>query len=225
MGDLVALQHAWNRTHRETPIPDRPEADIVAFAESVRSSLPAKSPVLDAGCGRGRHTAYLSTLGFTVYGCDLSIAALQIAQSRMRQTGLAASFQVSRLDRLPYADNIFAAALCVHVLPYNLQDSIVGSIDEMRRVLQPGGWLYLDLLDREDAKYGCGQKLEEHTFLEPSGIPVHFSSRHEVDELMQGFRLERVMHLELKPLSARARVGWTAWAVKNGEEHRIAARR
>ncbi len=225
MGGLVALQHAWNRTHRETPIPDRPEAGVVAFAESLCSHLPTRSPVLDAGCGRGRHTAYLSGLGFTVYGCDLSNVALQIAQSRMHQTGLAASFQVSRLDRLPYADNVFAAALCVHVLPYNLKDSIVGSIDEMRRVLRPGGRLYFDLLDCDDVEYGCGQILEDHTFLEPSGIPVHFSSRHEVDELTRGFTLERVMHLEIKPLSACARVGWAAWAVKNGEEHRIASRR
>lgn len=214
MGDLVALQHAWNRTHREMPTPKRPEADVVAFAESLRPSLPITSPVLDAGCGRGRHTAYLSTLGFTIYGCDLSNVALQIAQSRMQQTGLAACFQVSGLNGLPYAGDSFAAALCVHVLPYNLKSDIVRSIDELRRVLQPGGWLYLDLLDRDDADYGCGQKLEDHTFLEPNGIPVHFSSRHEVDELTRGFALQRVTRLELKPGSTRTRVGWIVWAVK-----------
>lgn len=218
MADRPARQRVWNRIHRETPVPERPEADVVAFAECMQQRLPPGSCLLDVGCGRGRHVVYLSRSGFTVYGCDLSPVALETAAARAHQAGVAAGLQVSDLTRLPYADNLFAAALCVHVLPYQRKADIDKSVHELWRVVRPGGWLYFDLLACEDAEYGCGQKLEEHTFLDSDDVPVHFSSRQEVDELLNGFSWERMTRLELKSSSARIRVGWTVWAVKNGEE-------
>ncbi len=221
MFDHVELQRVWNRIHQEKPAHERPEEDIVAFVERLQQRLPPKSSLLDAGCGRGRHILYLSRLGFTVYGCDLSPVALETATARANQIGIPVSLQVSDLTHLPYANNLFAAALCVHVLPYHIKADIAESVYELWRVLQPGGWLYLDFLDCEDAEYGCGQKLEEHTFLDPDGVPVHFSSQQEVNELSNGFALERVTRLELKSSSAHIRVGWTIWAIKNEEGYRI----
>jgi len=166
------------------------------------------------GCGRGRNALYLSCLGFKVWGCDLSPVVLETAKVRTQQANVSVSFQVAHLTHLPYASNLFAAAICVHVLPYNFKADIVKGVRELWRVLQPTGWLYLDLLDCDDAEYGSGQKLEEHTFLDPDGTPIHFSSRQEVNELSNGLALKRVTCLELASSPTRTRVGWTIWAIK-----------
>ena len=204
----------WNIIHQSEPSSERPEEGVVAFLEHLESRLTPETSLLDAGCGRGRNALYLSRSGFRVYACDLSSVALGIAKARADEAGLTVSLQASDLTHLPYASDLFAAAICVHVLPYHMKADIVKSIRELRRILQPNGWLYLDLLTPEDADYGCGRKLEEGTFLNPDGTPLHFSPREEVDEILHGFTLERVARFELASSPTRVRVGWTIWAYK-----------
>jgi SAM-dependent methyltransferase len=124
-------------------------------------------------------------------------------------------FQVAALSRLPYPDCTFATAVCVRVLPYHLKANIATSIHELWRVLKPGGWLYVDFLDRDDAEYGNGPELEQHTFLDPDGVPIHFSSRQEINELLSGFAPQRVARLEL---GSRPRVAWVVWATRGAGE-------
>ena len=214
MLDRSELQQIWNRTHHEKSTSEQPEDNIVVFAEHIQKRLPFRLPLLDAGCGRGRNTLFLSRLGYSMYGCDLSPVALDAARTRSQQENLPINFQVSDLSHLPYADNSFAVAICVHVLPYHYKADITKSVRELWRVVQPNGWLYVDFLDCDDAEYGCGQKLEEHTFLDPDGTPIHFSSQQEIDELLNSFALKCVTRRELKSSSARIRVTWTIWAVK-----------
>jgi SAM-dependent methyltransferase len=209
------LQQAWDRIHRETPIPTQPAQELAAFAEHVRPRLPLGAPVLDAGCGRGRNLPYLAQMGFCVCGCDLSPVAIKIAKAQISQA--AASLHVAHLANLPYPDGLFAMVVCVHVMPYHHKTDIARIVNELRRVLQANGWLYADFLDRDDAigsaTRGCGQELEAHTFLDPDGVPTHFSSRSEINELLCGFALERVTRFEVNS-GPRPRVGWVVWATK-----------
>lgn len=185
----------------------------MAFADRLRRQWSSGALVLDAGCGRGRNVFYLSQTGFTVYACDLSPVAISVAKARARRADTTASFHIADLAYLPYPDNSFAAVVCVHVLPYHYKAGIARGVRELRRVLRQDGWLYFDLLGCDDAEYGCGQELEQHTFLDPDGVPIHFSSRQEVDELLGGFAVERVSRFELGS-PARTRVGWVVWARK-----------
>ncbi len=211
MLNQIELQRAWDHTHQTVPASKYPEADVVAFIEHMRQRLPAGAPVLDAGCGRGRHTLYLARMSFRVYSCDLSPVAIETAKTHVHQEGFAAALQVASLTHLPYPNGLFAAAIGVHVLPYNSTADIAASIGELGRVLQANGQLYLDLLSCDDAEYGCGQELENHTFLDSDGVPMHFSSRREVNKLLHGFTLERVYRVEF---GLRSRVGWIIWATK-----------
>jgi SAM-dependent methyltransferase len=202
------LRPGWDRVHRTQPASEQPEREVVVFGESLQGRMPAGARLLDAGCGRGRNARYLAHLNFAVYGCDLSLAATQLAKSQIQSAGLVVDFQVADLSRLPYPGRLFSAALCVHVLPYNLKAGIFNGLRELRRVLQPTGWLYFDLLDCNDAEYGRGIEIERNTFLDSDGIPIHFSSRPEIDELSIGFTLDRVARLELSS-SDGARVAWS----------------
>jgi SAM-dependent methyltransferase len=214
MFDHCQLRHAWDATHQIKPASEQPEQGVLDFVEHLQTQSSPGAALLDAGCGRGRNALPLSRLGFTVYACDLSPVALEIAKARAQDAALPIRFQVSDLTCLPYTDHVFSAAICVHVLPYHFKAGILKCLRELWRVLQPNGSLYLDLLDPEDAEYGCGEKLEEDTFLDPGGAPLHFSSRAEIDELTQGFAVERITRIEFRPSPARTRVAWSVWAVK-----------
>ncbi len=202
------------------PASELPEDNLIAFAKYVQKRLPSQAFLLDAGCGRGRNTLYLSQRGFSVYGCDLSLAALETARKRTQQAGLPGNFQRADLTCSPYAKDSFAVMVCTHVLPYRIKINITKGLHELRRVMRPGGWLYADFLDCDDAEYGCGQKMEENTFLDPDGIPVHFSSRQEISDLLNGFTIERASRCEWRSPSSRIRVIWKIWAVKCEDEQR-----
>ena len=204
MFDRSTLQQAWNRTHQEKPITDRPQEEVVAFAERLRWQLPSGARVLDTGCGRGRNTLYLAHMGFAVYGCDLSPVAIQAARRQIQKANVSTMLHVADLIRLPFPDNGFEAALCVHVLPYHLKADIVQSVRELRRILRPGGWLYLDLLDCDDAEYGCGPELEEHTFWGTDGTRFTLARAKRSTSCFRASR-DRVARLEL---GLRPRVGW-----------------
>ena len=212
--ESFALRQIWNSIHQREPASQKPEEGVVTFLEHLEPRLTPGSSLLDAGCGRGRNTLYLSQAGFHVHACDLSPVALGVTKARAGEAGLPVNLQAADLTCLPYANDQFAAAICVHVLPYHRKADIIKCLRELWRVLQPGGWLYLDLLAPEDAEYGYGKELEEDTFLDRDGTPVHFSSRGEVDKLLRGFEMERVTRLKLASSLARVRVSWAIWAVK-----------
>lgn len=95
--------------------------------------------VLDAGCGTGglirreaaRHPAWRWT------GVDVDPLACSLARERTGKEIVEAP-----LERLPFADASFAAVTCADVI-YHLDDDLA-ALQEMRRVLQPGGVLVLN---------------------------------------------------------------------------------
>ena len=89
--------------------------------------------VLDVGCGTGGTTAYL-TRGHRVTGCELEQQALRFCRRRGIERLVRAS-----VERLPFRDECFDAALCLDVLEHHEDDVAVAS--EARRVLKPGGLL------------------------------------------------------------------------------------
>jgi SAM-dependent methyltransferase len=108
------------------------------------SPPPAGAPVLVHGCGRGRHVALLSQLGFRVAGQDVR------AHPWWSQLS-AADLQVTppEVPRLPWADGTFALVVDVEVLHYVPPASLPALVAEVRRVLQPGGkWLIAEANDR-----------------------------------------------------------------------------
>ena len=213
MFDRSQLQQAWNQAHQEKPDSEQPEAGIISFAEFLRQKVPINSPILDAGCGRGRNARYLSQQGYTVYGCDLSPIAIAKARKPTKQMDVNNDFLVADLTQVPFPDEQFAAVICVHVLPYHFKADIVQCILQLQRVLRSGGWLYLDLLACDDAEYGCGKELEQHTFLDPDGVPIHFCSEQGVNDLLKGFKIEQLDQLE-RGTKSRMRIAWGIWATK-----------
>ena len=93
--------------------------------------LRASTWVLDAGSGEGRfkplfaHTHYV--------GVDLAVGDATWDYTRLDA--------INTLERLPFADNTFDAAVCTQVLEHLAEPEAV--LREIQRVLKPGGILVL----------------------------------------------------------------------------------
>ncbi len=108
----------------------------------------AGSRVLDYGCGRGRNVALLSQLGFRVYAQDIQAHAWWTEVPDC-------TFQVVPPDapRLPWASAGFALTLDVSVAHYLNEQQLSGLVNEVFRVLRPGG--YWIVVEANHRSYGA----------------------------------------------------------------------
>ena len=110
--------------------------------------------VLDVGCGHGRSLMELAARAprGRVVGVDPSELMVEIAAQRNRPLIEAARVDVvlSGVESLPFPDDVFDKAQCVHVL-YFWKD-IEMSLREIARVLKPGGRLGLLFRTNADRK-------------------------------------------------------------------------
>ncbi len=99
--------------------------------------LPASYRVLDVGCGAGQIliAAYPDR---QTYGLDVNLDLLKAGTSL---TGTV-SFACGSAERMPYRDACFDAVIARVSLPYT---NIGRSLQEIRRVLRPGGLLWATL--------------------------------------------------------------------------------
>lgn len=123
--------------------------EVLAFI----AELPARSRVLDLGCGNGRHLRALLERGHRAVGVDFSRRLLLLARS-----ALAADCAVGEATRLPLRTASVDACVCTAVLHHlSKPEDRVGALREIRRVLVPGGSVFLSVWARDQPRFG------EHT--------------------------------------------------------------
>ena len=116
------------------------------------SSKVESGKILDAGCGAGRDTAFLTTRGFRVVGVDLSEKMLELAREKQGE------YRKMDLRDLRFDENQFDGVLSNQSLIFLPKDDMKEAIKEISRVLKPKGYQFLGLKKGEGTykreKYG-----------------------------------------------------------------------
>lgn len=104
--------------------------------------------VLDVACGTGRGLAALSDRldpDTVRYGVDLTPEMLQRAARRMARLGLAevTDLRVGRADALPFPDGHFDLVYSGYFFDLVKLEAVAPLLQELKRVLRPGGQLVL----------------------------------------------------------------------------------
>ena len=102
--------------------------------------------VLDVGCGQGTVSTFLAGRGCHVFGVDSDPQNVKLAAERAIREGRAIDYRVGTTEQLPYDDHQFDVVICLDVIEHTTDVSRV--IGEMSRVLQPGGYLFFDSMNR-----------------------------------------------------------------------------
>lgn len=101
-------------------------------------------PVLDLCCGAGRHLAPLDALGGCTIGGDLSMALLREARGNHPVVRIDMRHLPFRCETFAVVTNFFTA------FGYFDEDRENFSVfDEVYRILEPGGWFFLDFMNVE----------------------------------------------------------------------------
>ncbi len=174
------------------------DIDIYLFDQILKNRFAPEMKILDAGCGGGRNLVYFLRCGFSVFGVDQNLEAVEYVR-RLAQTLAPAispkNFQISAVEKLPFADETFEWVLSNAVLHFaDNEKHFDAMLREMWRVLKPSGKLFARLA----STIGIEDKIEEiaeNRYLLPDG-----SERFLVDERMLIEATENLGGIFIEPI-------------------------
>jgi len=134
--------------------------------------------ILDAGAGAGRNSRFLLRRGHDVVAVDDSGFAIETLRPLEREyPGRFAAVQCSFYP-LPFPPDSFDLVVCIHAAHHQTREGIARSFGEFARVLSPAGALIVNLLSKEDARFGEGDCVGRNTYApdhgDERGIPHYF---------------------------------------------------
>lgn len=136
----------WNsddnvRYFKNKPADPRVEKRLRELKESAGHELTA----LDLGCGGGRHTELLITLGFATHAVDVNPAMLRCVKNRVGSQNLK-SLKRASIIKLPFHDSYFDVVVTTGVLHQakNIAE-YEQAISELSRVLKTEGVVCLNI--------------------------------------------------------------------------------
>ena len=131
----------------------RRDSEFKMWVKQVNETVPAGSRVLEVAPGPGFLSIELAKQGrYQVTGLDISKTFVEIARTNARQAGVQVDFRHGNASDMPFAGETFDFIICTAAFKNFTQP--VRAIDEMYRVLRPGGKaLIVDL--RHDASHAA----------------------------------------------------------------------
>lgn len=105
----------------------------------VLKYLPRNGIHLEAGCGLGRCVFYLSDMGFSIVGLDISESGLHGCKNWAEDNGYNPDmFKYGDVRDIPYPDNYFSSYLSFGVIEH-FEEGPHKALEEAYRVLKAGG--------------------------------------------------------------------------------------
>ena len=156
----MGQEKVWENEYRNEPKlitkHNEPQKTFLRFLKYYKKKIGkdfSKISVFDAGCGAGRNSNHLASMGFNVSGCDISSSAINIAKERAKNADLEIDYGVCDLGRvLKYSDA--SMNLVLDVTSSNSLDEKGRKIfvEEIFRILKKDGYLYVRALCLEGDK-------------------------------------------------------------------------
>ncbi|WKZ25839.1 MAG: class I SAM-dependent methyltransferase [bacterium] len=132
--DIKSGYKIWSKTY------DTEDNILIQVEEPIVKKILKKylqGKVLDLGCGTGRYSLYLDSLGHSVTGIDISMDMIELARQKSKQI----QFVQGDISNLTFEDNNFD--LVVSGLAIHYVKNLEKSIDGFSRVLRPGGHMVI----------------------------------------------------------------------------------
>ncbi|KKR21688.1 MAG: hypothetical protein UT50_C0005G0022 [Candidatus Moranbacteria bacterium GW2011_GWA2_39_41] len=155
----MSQKNNWDKEYRNPLFitkGDKPQGDVLRFLKFFKKQTGHKIfnlRVLDLGCGTGRNSNYLATLGNTICGLEISPTALAIAQKRAQDLQVSVQYLEQSIgEKYPFADNSFNMILDVTSSNALNEKERKIYLQEMDRTLQSEGYLFVRALCRDGDK-------------------------------------------------------------------------
>ena len=159
--------------------------------------------ILDLGCGLGRHSILFAKKGFKVTSVDLSEYSISHLRDWEEREQLYIRSKVCDIKKLPFSDSAFDCIFSYHVVSHTDSDGIHQILDEIKRVIKPGGEIYLSLCSKDDWTFEDAgfPRIDENTVIKTyegpeKGIPHFYVNLNDVRSLFADFNIQQIRHID-----------------------------
>jgi SAM-dependent methyltransferase len=138
------------------------------------SNSDVDGPILDCGSG-GSHPkqALFVKLGFDTIGIELSKDNLTKAQDYAKEHNLKIPMQLGDMRSIDFESNFFGFVYSWHTIFHMSKEDCQKAVNEMIRVLKPGGICFVNFLSVDAEYYGEGEEKDPGEFVQNEhGIKV-----------------------------------------------------
>ncbi|TSC58868.1 MAG: methyltransferase [Candidatus Peregrinibacteria bacterium Greene0416_19] len=177
------------RTYWSTKYPVRQGTVHPSARKAVRSFPRGRLKILDLGCGYGDDALFFARRGHEVWALDFSAASMRRLRQAIADHALndihPMTHDISR--RLPFEHDSFDvvyAHLSLHYFDDRVTEHVFADI---RRILRPGGLLFVKCKSVDDPLYGKGTCVGPDMFRH--GHVRHFFSREYLAEKLRDFSI------------------------------------
>jgi len=166
--------------------------------------------ILEVGCGPGVDLVQLASAGAHVTAVDLTPEAVSLARQHLAVRGLPGTVQEANAERLPFDEGTFDIVYSHGVLHHTVDTQ--GAIDEVRRVLKPGGEAVIMLYHRNSWFWWLSKVSRTPVEHADADAPiVRTYSVHDVRRLFCAFATVSIKS-ERYPVKTRKFSGWRGLA-------------
>lgn len=163
--------------------------DIYLLDQILKGRFTPDMKILDAGCGEGRNAVYFINSGFQVFGIDeneLAIQYIRYVSKTLKPEYDAQRFQIGKLEEIPFHTSAFDAVICSAVLHFAADETNFWQMmDEMIRVLKPGGILWFRMTTAFGGMKEESQELGGGKYLLPDGSERFLITQEHVDKMQE----------------------------------------
>lgn len=163
--EKLDIYEGWRACYnQDTAWSQDPDGYIEHCKPRILQELP-NPLLLDLGCGDGRNSAPWLKEARCVIGLDITQEALGAMGRRLRSLPSPPPFVPlhSNIEQIPLADSCVDLVQCLDALPQVY--STRAALEEIARVLRPGGLVLFNAFLLEDCAYGEGAPFERNAFL------------------------------------------------------------
>lgn len=152
--------------------------------------------ILDCGAGGILPPlALFKEHGYETVGIDISDSAIEHAKRFESEIDMELNITKGDMKNLSFKDNSFSYCYSYNTIFHMSKDDIKKSLEEMKRVLVPGGLMFVNFVSTADERCGIGEKVGagEYYEIENGEKVLHsYFEENEGEELFQQLGLKRI---------------------------------
>lgn len=135
------------RIYRPTFTPELTRLEVDFIEHSL--ALPKGSPILDMGCGFGRHAIGMAARGYRMTGLDFNPRYLEIAAEEARSSGAAIHWEAGDMRAIGHAGEFAGVYSYFTSFGYFSDEENEKVLDQVAAALLPKGRFLLDVMNRD----------------------------------------------------------------------------
>lgn len=152
--------------------------------------------ILDCGAGgKLPPLALFNEHGYKTRGIDISDKAIKSAENFQHENNVDLNITKADMKQLPFVDNSFSYCFSYNTIFHMSKDDIKKSLEEMKRVLIPGGLMFVNFVSTMDERCGTGEEVKhgEYYEIEHGEKVIHsYFEENEGEELFKQLGLKRI---------------------------------